>query len=59
MNIKEEALRLVESLPDEITWEDLLYEIYARKAIEDGLADSVAGRVRDVTEVRADLGLPK
>ena len=57
MNIKEQAMRLIEDLPDNVTWEDLLYEIYVRKSIEDGLVDSEAGRVRDVTEVRANLGL--
>lgn len=56
MNIKEQAIRLIESLPDTATWEDLLYAIYVRKSIEDGLADSEAGRVIDVTEVRANLG---
>lgn len=50
-------MRLLENFPDNITWEDLLYEIYVRKSIEDGIADSEAGRVIDVTEVRAKLGL--
>jgi len=57
MNIKEEALRLIENLPDDMSWEDLLYEVYLRKSIEDGFADSAAGRVRDVKEVRASLEL--
>jgi predicted transcriptional regulator len=57
MTIKEQAMRLIESLPDNVTWEDLLYEIYVRKSIEAGIADSQAGRVTDVTEVRAKLGL--
>jgi hypothetical protein len=57
MNVKEEAMRLIETLPDNVTWEDLLYEIYVRKSIEAGIADSQVGRVIDVTEVRAKLGL--
>jgi hypothetical protein len=36
-NIKQEALKLVESLPENATWEDLMYEIYVRQAIEAGL----------------------
>lgn len=55
--IKDEARRLVESLPDEATWEDLMHRIYVRQAIEAGLADSQAGRTRDVKEVRAKFGL--
>jgi hypothetical protein len=55
--IKEEARRLVESLPDEATWDDLMHRIYVRQAIEAGLADSQAGRSRDVKDVRARFGL--
>ena len=58
-NLKLEAQRLVESLPDEATWEDLMYRIYVREAIEAGLEDSEAGRVTDVAEVRRRFGLPK
>ena len=57
-NIKEEARRLIENLPDDSTWEDLMYQIYVRKSIESGLADSEAGRVTDVENVREEFGLP-
>ncbi len=57
-NIKEEARRLIESLPDDSTWEDLMYQIYIRESIEAGLADSEAGRVTDVEKVREEFGLP-
>ena len=57
-NIKEEARRLIESLPDDSTWEDLMYTIYVRTTIEAGLADSEADRVTDVEKVREEFGLP-
>ena len=57
-NIKEEARKLIENLPDDSTWEDLMYQIYVRKTIESGLADSEAGRVIDVEKVREEFGLP-
>lgn len=57
-NIKEEARRLIENLPDDSTWEDLMYQIYVRESIESGLADSEAGRVTDVENVRKEFGLP-
>jgi len=57
VNVKEEAKRLIENLPEGITWDDLMREIYVRQAIEAGLADSEAGRVMDVGEVRAKFGL--
>ncbi len=57
-NIKQEAHRLVDQLSDDATWEDLMYRIYVRQAIESGLRDSEAGRTLDVKEVRARFGLP-
>jgi predicted transcriptional regulator len=57
MSMKEEAIRLVEQLPDEFSWDDLMQEIYVRKAIEGGMADSQAGRTVPVEELRARFGL--
>jgi predicted transcriptional regulator len=56
-NVKQEALRLIEKLPEDATWDDLMYEIYVRQAIEAGLADSATGRTLTVQEVRAKFGL--
>ena len=44
-NIKPDARRLVESLPESATWDDLAYEVYVRQSIEAGLADAAEGRV--------------
>ncbi len=54
---KEEAHRLIDCMPRNATWEDLMHEIYVRESIERGLADSKAGRTKDVREVRAKYGL--
>ena len=56
-NIKEAAYRLVEQLPDDATWDDLMRKAYEQQAIESGLADSDAGRVTDVEAVRRRYGL--
>ena len=56
-NIKEAAHRLVEQLPDDATWDDLMRKAYEQQAIESGLADSEAGRVTDVEAVRRRYGL--
>jgi predicted transcriptional regulator len=58
-NVKDEARKLIEKLPEDSTWDDLMREIYVRQAIESGLTDSQAGRTTDVEEVRAKFGLPK
>ena len=59
VNVKDEARRLIERLPDDVTWDDLMHEIYVRQAIEAGLEDSREGRVTDSAEVRKQLGLSK
>ncbi len=56
-NIEEEAHRLAENLPEDATWDDLMYQIYVRQAIAAGIEDSEAGRTVDVKEVRAGFGL--
>ncbi|HLP91415.1 MAG TPA: hypothetical protein VK184_22885 [Nostocaceae cyanobacterium] len=58
-NLKEEARRLIDNLPDNFTWDDLIYEIYVRQAIEAGLNDSKAGKVFSIEEVKAKFGLEK
>jgi DNA-binding transcriptional regulator YiaG len=54
---KEQAHQLVDKMPDNSTWDDLIHEIYVRQVIEEGLADSEAGRTKDVREVREKYGL--
>ena len=57
-SIKEQAHRLVDNLPDGATWEDVMYRIYVRQAIEAGIKDSDTGRTIDVKEVRKRFDLP-
>lgn len=56
---KEEAHKIVDTMPPNATWDDLIHEIYVRQVIESGLADSIAGRTTDVSEVRQKYGLPE
>lgn len=56
-NVKDEARRLIERLPDDATWDDLMHEIFVRQAIEVGLEDSRAGKLTSVEDVRARFGL--
>ena len=59
INIKQDAYHLLENLPENATWDDLMYRIYVRQAIEAGLEDGKVGRTIDVRDVRARFGLPK
>jgi hypothetical protein len=56
---KDDAHHLVDKMPENATWDDLIHEIYVRQVIEKGLADSRVGRTMDVREVRAKYDLPK
>jgi len=44
-SVKPAAHELVDRLPDDASWEDLMYQIYVREAIEAGLHDAEAGRL--------------
>ncbi|VTT97163.1 Uncharacterized protein OS=Calothrix sp. PCC 6303 GN=Cal6303_0919 PE=4 SV=1 [Gemmataceae bacterium] len=57
--VKDQAHKLVDQLPDDATWDDLLYEIYVRQSIDAGIEDARAGRVTPVDELRQRLGIPK
>jgi hypothetical protein len=57
-SVKEEARRLVEQLPDDATWDDIMYQMYVHQSIEAGLKDCREGRTLSVAELRRRLGLP-
>lgn len=56
---KEHAHKLVDRMPANATWDDLMHEIYVREVIERGLSDSMAGKTKDVKEIRAKYSLPE
>ena len=55
--IKDEALKLIESMPDDATWEDLTRLMLEQQLIEEGIADIEAGRVWTSDEIRETLGM--
>ena len=57
LSVKKQAQELIESLPDEATWDDLMHQIYVRQTVAKGLADCEANRVMEVTDVRQRFGL--
>lgn len=56
-SIKEESIHLIQSLPDSVTWDDIIYEMYVKKKIEKGLKDIEEGRVVPHEEVKKRFGL--
>ena len=47
-----EAELLLKDLPDETSWDDLMYRIYVRQKVERGIASCEAGEVYSTEEVR-------
>ncbi len=56
---KDAAHKLVDQLPSNATWDDLIHEIYVREIIEKGIEDSKSGKTKEVSEVRKKYGLPE
>ena len=63
--IKTEAMRMIDRLPDDCNWENVVYRFYVRAMIERGLAEADAGLaipndqvMREVEEWLASLGQP-
>lgn len=56
-SVKQQARDIVEGLPDDADWDELMRRIYVRQSIEQGLEDSEAGRTHSVDEVRRQFGL--
>jgi predicted transcriptional regulator len=55
--IKQAARKLIDALPDDATWDDLMGAVYLRLSVEQGLADADAGRVVSTAELRRSFGL--
>ena len=58
MSVKEQARLLIEALPEDGTWDDLMFEIYVHESIQRGLADGRAGRTKTSEEIRLRFQLP-
>jgi predicted transcriptional regulator len=43
--VKEEAKRLIDTLPEQATWDDIMYEFYVKKKLERALEEASAGEV--------------
>lgn len=48
---KEEIRRMLDTLPDDATWEDVQYSIYLRERIERGRREADEGKVIDQEEI--------
>jgi len=52
---KENILKMIQNLPDDISMEDIIEAIYVRKKIEKGLKDSKKGKLYTHEEAKERL----
>ncbi|WP_299081257.1 hypothetical protein [uncultured Paraglaciecola sp.] len=57
MDIKQAAHQLIDQLPTDATWDDVVYRLVERREIELGLADSDADRTTPVEDVMKEFGI--
>ena len=56
-DIKSKVSETLRTLPDDASWEDVMYRIYVRQKIESGMKDVAQGDTLSVAEVRKRFGL--
>ncbi len=52
---KEAAREIIERLPEQATWDDIMYELYVKQKIEEGLQAADEGRTVSHEEARRRL----
>ena len=53
--IKKEAKKLIDKLPEQATWDDIMYEFYVKKKLAVALKAAEEGRVISHKEVKKRL----
>jgi predicted transcriptional regulator len=52
---KQAAKQIIDQVSDQASWDDIMYELYVKEKIEEGLADIKAGRTIPHEQVKAEL----
>lgn len=52
---KHEAKKLIDALPDQATWDDIMYELYVKKKLEKALEEAAAGDVVSHESAKREL----
>jgi predicted transcriptional regulator len=55
--LKQAAHELVDELPEDASWQDLVYRIVLRASVERGLSEADAGLLTPQDEVEKEFGL--
>lgn len=54
--VKEQARKLIDHLPDDATWDDVMYRMYVKQKIESGLKAAEEGRTVPHKQVKEMFG---
>lgn len=54
-NAKDAARQIIEHLPEQATWDDIMYELYVKQKIEAGLKAADEGRTVSHQEAKKRL----
>jgi predicted transcriptional regulator len=54
---KDEAIKLISRLPEEVSWDDIMYRIYVKRKIEEGIKAADQGRTISHEEAKELFGL--
>jgi predicted transcriptional regulator len=49
---RDEAIKMISGLPEEASWDEILYKIYVKQKIEEGLKAADEGRTVSHEEVK-------
>jgi len=52
---KDEIRKMLDTLPDDASWEDVQYSIYVRERIERGLSEAAQNKLIDQEEVESRM----
>ncbi len=53
--LKDEAKKIIEDLPENATWDDLMYQLYVKKRVETGIKEIENGETLSHEEVKKRL----
>lgn len=59
IDLKKEVENMLKDLPEDASWDDVMYKIYVRQSIEQGLQDSQEGRVISHEDIKKRYQLAK
>jgi predicted transcriptional regulator len=53
--LKDEAKKIIDDLPENATWDDLMYQLYVKKRVETGIKEIENGETLPHEEVKKRL----